>query len=373
MLPAAVAPRPNRPATGQPTITGVARVGETLTADTSSIADADGLDNAGFVYQWLTDDAEIQNATGSSYILANADEGITVKVRISFTDDAGNQETLTSAATDAVSAATQPNDPATGAPAITGTVQVGETLTAGTTAIADEDGLTNVSYTYQWLADDTAIQGATSAEAPSSQGEKTSGKMSAVLGGMGEVDEEETTEDAINKLMESRKLLTNASYFAFTATPKNQTLEIFGESAPEGEVTKHKPFHVYSMKQAIQEGFIMDVLKSYTPVDSYYRLIKTVDADPEFDAKRARRKLRRLVENHEHAIRLKAEIMTDHFLEQVIGLQKMRGHARAMVVTGSIQRAITYYHAIRDYLAELKSPYQAIVAFLASTSSVGPR
>ena len=161
MLPAAVAPRPNRPATGQPTITGVARVGETLTADTSSIADADGLDNAGFVYQWLTDDAEIQNATGSSYILANADEGITVKVRISFTDDAGNQETLTSAATDAVSAATQPNDPATGAPAITGTVQVGETLTAGTTAIADEDGLTNVSYTYQWLADDTAIQGAT--------------------------------------------------------------------------------------------------------------------------------------------------------------------------------------------------------------------
>ena len=132
---------------------------------------------------------------------------------------------------------------------------------------------------------------------------------------------------------------------------------------PEGEVTKHKPFHVYSMKQAIQEGFIMDVLKSYTPVDSYYRLIKTVDADPEFDAKRARRKLRRYVENHDHAIRLKAEIMVDHFLEQVIGLQKMGGQARAMVVTGGIQRAITYYHAIRDYLEELKSPYGAIVAF----------
>ena len=200
-------------------------------------------------------------------------------------------------------------------------------------------------------------------EAHSSQGGKTSGKMSAVLGGMGEIEEEGTTEDAINKLMESRKLLTNASYFAFTATPKNKTLEVFGDPMPEGEVTKHKPFHVYSMKQAIQEGFIMDVLKSYTPVDSYYRLIKTVDADPEFDAKRARRKLRRYVENHDHAIRLKAEIMVDYFLEQVIGLQKMGGQARAMVVTGGIQRAITYYHAIRDYLAELKSPYRAIVAF----------
>ena len=200
-------------------------------------------------------------------------------------------------------------------------------------------------------------------EAHSSQGGKTSGKMSAVLGGMGEIEEEGTTEDAINKLMESRKLLTNASYFAFTATPKNKTLEVFGDPMPEGEVTKHKPFHVYSMKQAIQEGFIMDVLKSYTPVDSYYRLIKTVDADPEFDAKRARRKLRRYVENHDHAIRLKAEIMVDHFLEQVIGLQKMGGQARAMVVTGGIQRAITYYHAIRDYLEELKSSYRAIVAF----------
>ena len=117
------------------------------------------------------------------------------------------------------------------------------------------------------------------------------------------------------------------------------------------------------MKQAIQEGFILDVLKSYTPVDSYYRLVKTVEADPEFDVKRAQKKLRRYVEGHDYAVRLKAEIMVDHFHEQVIGLNKIGGQARAMVVTSGIERAIRYYHAIRDYLQERKSPYQAIVAF----------
>ena len=117
------------------------------------------------------------------------------------------------------------------------------------------------------------------------------------------------------------------------------------------------------MKQAIQEDFIVDVLKHYTPVNSYYRLVKTARDDPEFDTKRARKKLRRYVENHEHAIGLKAEIVVDHFHEQVTGLRKIGGQARAMVVTGSIERAIRYYHAISDYLAERKSPYQAIVAF----------
>ena len=117
------------------------------------------------------------------------------------------------------------------------------------------------------------------------------------------------------------------------------------------------------MKQAIQEGFIIDVLEHYTPVDSYYRLIKMVEGDPEFDTKRAGKKLRRYVEDHDHAIRLKAEIIVDHFHEQVVGLQKIGGQARAMVVTGSIQRAISYYDAIRDYLAERKSPYRAIAAF----------
>jgi type I restriction enzyme R subunit len=117
------------------------------------------------------------------------------------------------------------------------------------------------------------------------------------------------------------------------------------------------------MKQAIQEGFILDVLKHYTPVESYYRLVKKVEGDPEFDTKRAKKKLRRYVESHDHAIRLKAEIMVDHFHEQVIGLNKIGGQARAMVVTSGIERAVQYFNAIRDYLRERKSPYQATVAF----------
>ncbi len=111
--------------------------------------------------------------------------------------------------------------------------------------------------------------------------------------------------------MAARKMLTNASYFAFTATPKNKTLEMFGEALPpdaEGKV-KHRPFHSYTMKQAIDEGFILDVLKSYTPVESYYKLIKKIEDDPEFDTKKAKKKLHRYVESHDHAIRLKSEII----------------------------------------------------------------
>ena len=200
-------------------------------------------------------------------------------------------------------------------------------------------------------------------EAHSSQGGRTSASVSMALGEAGAEDEDETTEDTINRLMESKKLLPNASYFAFTATPKNKTLEIFGTPVPDGGNTRHAPFHSYTMKQAIQEGFIIDVLKHYTPVDSYYRLVKTVEGDPEFDTKRAGKKLGRYVEDHDHAIRLKAEIMVDHFHEQVTGLQKIGGQARAMVVTSSVQRAISYYYAIREYLTERKSPYLAIAAF----------
>ncbi len=201
-------------------------------------------------------------------------------------------------------------------------------------------------------------------EAHSSQGGRTSAAMSSALSGSDAPDDDESPEDRINRVMESRKLLPNASYFAFTATPKNKTLEIFGEPEPQSDGTvRHRPFHSYTMKQAIQEGFILDVLRYYTPVNSYYKLIKTVEADPEFDTKRARKKLRRYVESNDHAIRLKAEIMVDHFHEQVLGLNKIGGQARAMVVTSGIERAIQYFHAIRAYLAERKSPYQAIVAF----------
>jgi type I restriction enzyme R subunit len=207
-------------------------------------------------------------------------------------------------------------------------------------------------------------------EAHSSQGGKTSAAMSQALSAPGEdedagPDPEDTVNAALEKRMAARKMLTNASYFAFTATPKNKTLEMFGEPLPpdaEGKI-RHQPFHSYTMKQAIEEGFILDVLKNYTPVDSYYKLVKKTADDPEFDTKKAQKKLRRYVESHDYAIRLKAEIMADHFHDQVLAAGKIGGQARAMVVTSGIERAIQYFRAFKAYLAERKSPYQAIVAF----------
>lgn len=200
-------------------------------------------------------------------------------------------------------------------------------------------------------------------EAHSGQGGRTALAMNRALAGNDE-DEDESTEDRINTLMEARKLLPNASYFAFTATPKNKTLELFGVPMPQTDGTvKHRPFHSYTMKQATEERFILDVLKNYTPVNSYYKLIKKIEDDPKFDATRAKKKLRRYVESHDHAIRLKAEIMVDHFHQDVLARQKIGGQARAMVVTSGIERAIQYYHAISEYLVERKSPIRAIVAF----------
>ena len=207
-------------------------------------------------------------------------------------------------------------------------------------------------------------------EAHSGQGGRTSAAMSRALSGdspepqAADGAEEATFEDKINRLIETRRLLPNASYFAFTATPKNKTLEMFGAPAPQADGTvKHVPFHSYTMKQAIQEGFIVDVLAHYMPVQSYYRLTKTVEGDPRFDTLKAQRKLRRYVESHDHAVRLKAEIMVDHFHEQVHGPRKIGGLARAMVVTDGVERAIQYYEAISGYLAERRSPHRALVAF----------
>lgn len=217
-------------------------------------------------------------------------------------------------------------------------------------------------------------------EAHSSQGGRAASKMNMALAQKKEEpaysmaaentpqynseDEEESTEDKINLLMESRKMLTNASYFAFTATPKNKTLEIFGEPdpQPDGEI-KHKPFHSYTMKQAIQEGFILDVLKNYTPVSSFYRLAKTIEGDPLFDTKKAQKKLRKYVESNSNAIREKAEIMVDHFHLHVAGQRKIGSQARAMIITSAILRAIEYYHAVNAYIKEKKLPYKSIVAF----------
>jgi type I restriction enzyme R subunit len=205
-------------------------------------------------------------------------------------------------------------------------------------------------------------------EAHSSQSGETSAKMNAVLADKGEDAEDEyepTLEDKINELIEARKMIKNGSYFAFTATPKNKTLETFGvprKYIKDGEEkTAFDAFHLYSMKQAIEEEFILDVLQNYTTYSSFYKLIKSVEENPEFDTKQAQKKLRAFVEGHEFAIGEKAKIMIDHFHRDVKHL--INGEAKAMVVTKSILSAIKYKHAFDDYLKEIKSPFKTIVAF----------
>ncbi len=204
-------------------------------------------------------------------------------------------------------------------------------------------------------------------EAHSSQGGKTTAKMHMALSSEPGDDEgdEESVEDAVNHLIESRKMLSNASYFAFTATPKNRTLELFGQRYEEGGEAHFRspPELTYTTKQAIQEGFILDVIKNYTPVDSFYRVAKTVQDDPEFDKVRALKKIRYYVESHDKAIAAKAEIIVDHFMAQVIVKRKIGGQARAMIVCSGIARAIDYYREVSNYLTEIKSPYKAIVAY----------
>ena len=204
-------------------------------------------------------------------------------------------------------------------------------------------------------------------EAHSSQGGKTTAKMHMALSGAAgdDEDDDESVEDAVNKLIESRKMLPNASYFAFTATPKNRTLELFGERYMEGGEARYRSPEdlTYTTKQAIQEGFILDVIANYTTVDSFYHVAKTVEDDPDFDKVRALKKIRHYVESHDKAIRKKAEIMVDHFNAQVAGKQKIGGKARAMIVCNGIARAIDYYREVSEYLATIRSPFKAIVAY----------
>lgn len=200
-------------------------------------------------------------------------------------------------------------------------------------------------------------------EAHSSQNGSLSAKMNMALSG-NTGDEEEDLEDKLNAIIEGRKMVKNANYYAFTATPKNKTLEMFGcpFPKPDGE-TGYEPFHEYTMKQAIEEGFIKDVLKNYTTYASYYKIIKTVENDPEFDNKKAQKKLRSWVERQPETIHQKAAIIVNHFHTMVIDKGKVGGKARAMVVTSSIIRAIEFYYEINRLLEERKSPYKAIVAF----------
>ncbi|MGY4698002.1 type I restriction endonuclease subunit R [Xylella fastidiosa subsp. sandyi] len=215
-------------------------------------------------------------------------------------------------------------------------------------------------------------------EAHSSQGGKTTARMHETLGGkvaeeeFEEEFEEDRTQDAVNAEIErriaSRKLLANASYFAFTATPKNKTLELFGEKTLAGDKVQFRSPEelTYTTKQAIQEKFILDVVEKYTPYDSFYQVAKTVADDPEFDKVKALKKIRLYVESHDKAIRRKAEIMVDHFMAEVVGKQKIGGQARAMIVCNGIARAIDYWREVSDYLTQIKSPYRAIVAYSGS-------
>lgn len=201
-------------------------------------------------------------------------------------------------------------------------------------------------------------------EAHSSQNGSMSAKMNIGVSGNAS-DDDEDLEDKIAKIVAGRKMAANANYYAFTATPKNKTLEMFGTPLPpdaEGNV-RHVPFHVYSMKQAIEEGFIMDVLQNYTPYQSYYKVVRAIEEDPEFDKKQASAKIRAWVEAQPETIEQKARIIVEHFHENVINKGKVGGQARAMVVTSSILRAIEMYYAISEKLRQRNSPFKAIVAF----------
>ena len=212
-----VAAKPNSPATGAPTIIGTAQVGETLTALTNGITDEDGLTNVSYTYQWIANDADIEGATKSTYTLADSDEGKAIEVKVSFTDDADHEETLTSAATAAVAA--KPNSPATGAPTIIGTAQVGETLTALTNGITDEDGLTNVSYTYQWIANDADIEGATKSTytlADSDEGKAIEVKVSF----RDDADHEETLTSAATPAVAAKPNTPAAGAPTISGTPQ---------------------------------------------------------------------------------------------------------------------------------------------------------
>jgi len=160
--------------------------------------------------------------------------------------------------------------------------------------------------------------------------------------------------------MKSRKMLKNASYFAFTATPKNKTLETFGVKQDDGTFV---PFHTYSMKQAIEEEFILDVLQNYTTYKSYYKIRtdKNSSEEKEYELKQANKKLKSYVEGHELAIAEKSHIMIEHFNKNVRHL--INNKAKAMIVTKSIEAAMKYKDAFDEYLTEINSPYKAIVAY----------
>jgi len=200
-------------------------------------------------------------------------------------------------------------------------------------------------------------------EAHSSQSGSAAGKMNQAMGMAQNAEEEEDIQDKILKAMQARKMKGNASYLAFTATPKNATLEKFGEKQEDGSF---KPFHLYSMKQAIEEGFILDVLANYTTYRSYYEIEKSIEDNPLFNTKKAQKKLRAYVERDKRTIATKAEIMLEHFVSKVYNTKKLKGKAKSMVITQNIESAIRYYQAIKGILNEKGNPFKIVIAFSGS-------
>ncbi len=196
-------------------------------------------------------------------------------------------------------------------------------------------------------------------EAHSSQSGTSADSLNEAIGGE-DAEAPEDIQDKILAAMAGRKMSKNASYFAFTATPKPATLEKFGRQGADG---KFYPFHLYSMKQAIEEKFILDVLEKYTTYKSYYEVQKSVEGNPLFDTAKAHKKLKAFVEASPKTIEVKARIMVDHFMSSVWQAKKLKGKAKAMVVTRNIECAIRYFFAIRTALQEANAPFKALVAF----------
>lgn len=197
-------------------------------------------------------------------------------------------------------------------------------------------------------------------EAHSSQSGSAADDMNRAIARSINQEEEEDIQDKIIEAMRSRKMRGNASYFAFTATPKNITLEKFGVRQTDGSF---KPFHLYSMKQAIEEGFILDVLANYTTYKSYYEIEKSVEDNPLFETTKAQKRLKKFVEQSNAPISTKADVMLEHFISKVVGAKKLKGKAKGMVVTQSIESAIRYYFALKRLLEIKSNPFKIVIAF----------
>jgi len=198
-------------------------------------------------------------------------------------------------------------------------------------------------------------------EAHSSQSGETATELKGVLGGFdllkkAQEEAKEEGEQELERLFRSmakRGRQPNMSFFAFTATPKHKTLAIFGRNG--------EPFHRYTMRQAIEEGFIMDVLANYVTYKTYFKLVKRAEDDPEVERKQAARALGRFMKLHPHNIAQKIEIMVEHFQQHT--RHKIGGHAKAMVVTGSRLEAVRYKQAFDQYIREKGYPIRTLVAF----------